>query len=103
MKLITLTLPVVRPENLKWVPRTIELTKANQTMQGWIILVRGPRVVLIPPKDHPTIPGGLEIARSECTLGWDSTDPKDYEKQADYTSDPLPLVAAPEPAKDGAK
>lgn len=101
MKLVTLTLPVEKPPILKFVPRTIELNTANDVMQGWIILVRGPRIVLVSPKDARN-PGAFEVARSECVLGWDSADPKDYDKQVDFTSEPLPRtkpMAAPEPVE----
>ena len=89
MKLITLSLPVEKPPELRFVPRTIDLRASNDVMQGWTILIRGPRVILVSPKDARQ-PGAFEVARAECVLGWDSTDPKDYDKQIDYTSDPLP-------------
>jgi len=88
MKLISLTLPEVKPEPLRLAPRTIDLRNPVDTMLGWRVLVRGPAVILIAPDDVPA-GGGYEIARAACTLRWDSTTSADYDKMASYTSEPL--------------
>jgi hypothetical protein len=93
MKLITLTLPVEKPPDLR-LQRTIDLRKPVNDVLGWRILVRGPAVILIPPKDSPN-PGAFEVARSACWLRWDSSDPPDYDKMANYTSEPLARPTPP--------
>lgn len=94
MKLITLTLPVEKPKALR-LQRELDLRNPVNDILGWTILVRGPAVILIPPKDSPD-PGGFEIARAACTLRWDSSTTADYDKMSNYTSEPL---ARPEPTK----
>lgn len=94
MKLITLTLPVEKPKALR-MQREIDLRNPVNDVLGWTILVRGPAVIMIPPKDSPD-PGGFEIARSACTLRWDSSSPADYDKLGNFTSDPL---ARPKPVE----
>lgn len=88
MKLLTLTLPVEKPEPLRMAPRTIDLRMPADVVLGWRVLVRGPAVILIAPEDSPA-GGGYEIARSVCTLRWDSSNPADYDKMANFTSEPL--------------
>lgn len=99
MKLLTLTLPVEKPDPLRLAPRTIDLRMPPDSLLGWRVLVRGPAVILIAPEEVPA-GGGYEIARSACTLRWDSTATADYDKMANYTSEPL---ARPEPKQDGAR
>lgn len=93
MKLITLTLPVEKPPELR-LQRTIDLRNPVNDVIGWRILVRGPAVILIPPKDSPN-PGAFEIARAVCTLRWDSSEPADYDKMANFTSEPLARAKPP--------
>lgn len=87
MKLLALTLPVEKPKALR-MQREIDLIHPVNDVLGWTILVRGMAVILIPPKDSPN-PGGYEIARSACALRWDSSNPADYDKMANFTSEPL--------------
>jgi hypothetical protein len=100
MKLITLTLPVEKPPELR-LQRTIDLRNPVNDVLGWTILVRGPAVILIPPappKDRPgDFIGAFEIARVACTLRWDSPIPADYDKMVNFTSEPL---ARPKPPGD---
>ena len=93
MKLITLTLPVEKPPELR-LQRTIDLRNPVNDVLGWTILVRGPAVILIPPKDSPN-PGGFEVARSACWLRWESSSPGDYDKLTNYTSEPLTRAKPP--------
>jgi len=96
MKLISIHLPQERPKALGYV-REIELARPYDDVVGWVIAVRGPSVVLIAP-DGPRA-GGYEFPRAQCTLRWDAVTAADYDKLANWTSEPLRRItdAQPEP------
>jgi hypothetical protein len=101
MKLMSIHLPQERPKALGYV-REIELARPVDDVVGWVIAVRGPSIVLIAP-DGPRA-GGYEVPRAQCTLRWDSTTPADYDKLANWTSEPLRRITdAPADAVKAAK
>lgn len=83
MKLERITLPENKPKDLR-VARDVNLSPPDDCIVGWTIIIRGPSVVLISPKGK-----GHEFARSVCVLTWDSSNPTDYDKLTNYTSEPL--------------
>lgn len=87
MKLLFLQLPENKPRDIGHL-RSIDWRHPVDQVLGWRVMVRGPAVILIAPKGH-VLAGGWEIARTECTLRWDSTDPADYKDIVNWTSEPL--------------
>lgn len=100
MRLTKIILPDLGRTELRIGARAIDFDQPIDAVMGWRVLVRGPAVILLPPKGP-----GHEFARSACVLSWDSAKPEDYDKLTTYTSEPLarrPLAESepePEPTK----